>query len=117
MPSAPKRPCMHPGCPQLAPCSVHKPHTKPGHTYADRKSEPGRALYSTARWKRLRLRFLGKHPLCTACEKRDVLTLAAVVDHVIPHRGDERLFWDEGNWSALCASCHSTKTIGEVVNR
>ena len=23
---------------------------------------------------------------------------AEVVDHIVPHRGDGKLFWDEGNW-------------------
>ena len=30
------------------------------------------------------------------------------VDHVEPHRGDEALFWDEGNWQATCEWHHST---------
>jgi 5-methylcytosine-specific restriction protein A len=34
-----------------------------------------------------------------------------VVDHVIPHKGDRALFWDEANnWQALCARCHALKT-------
>jgi 5-methylcytosine-specific restriction endonuclease McrA len=36
------------------------------------------------------------------------VTLATVVDHVEPHRGDQERFWDERNWQALCASCHSS---------
>jgi 5-methylcytosine-specific restriction protein A len=32
------------------------------------------------------------------------------VDHIIPHGGDMRLFWNRGNWAALCQSCHSRKT-------
>lgn len=35
---------------------------------------------------------------------------ATDVDHVIPHRGNERLFWNEQNWQALCYECHSQKT-------
>ena len=35
------------------------------------------------------------------------------VDHIVPHRGDPRLFWDEENWQALCHSCHSKKTRNE----
>lgn len=34
--------------------------------------------------------------------------LSTVVDHVIPHRGDDVLFWDESNWQALCKSCHDS---------
>ncbi|MGN0150610.1 MAG: HNH endonuclease, partial [Clostridia bacterium] len=33
-----------------------------------------------------------------------------VVDHIVPHRGDERLMWDENNWQALCKPCHDNKT-------
>ena len=35
-----------------------------------------------------------------------------VVDHIVPHRGDARLFWDEDNWQPLCKSCHDRKTGG-----
>ncbi len=31
---------------------------------------------------------------------------ASVVDHIEPHRGDSALFWDSGNWQALCKRCH-----------
>jgi 5-methylcytosine-specific restriction endonuclease McrA len=30
------------------------------------------------------------------------------VDHIIPHRGDDRLFWDRSNWQALCAHHHNS---------
>ena len=33
-----------------------------------------------------------------------------LLDHIIPHRGDQKLFWDEGNWQALCKACHDRKT-------
>jgi 5-methylcytosine-specific restriction protein A len=42
--------------------------------------------------------------------KEGSVKAATDVDHVIPHRGNERLFWDEGNWQALCHECHSAKT-------
>lgn len=29
-----------------------------------------------------------------------------VVDHVVPHRGDHDLFWDEDNWQASCRWHH-----------
>ena len=38
---------------------------------------------------------------------------ATDVDHIVPHRGDPALFWDEENWQALCHSCHSKKTRNE----
>ena len=41
------------------------------------------------------------------------LVKASVVDHIIPHRGDAKLFWDESNWQSLCKSCHDHKTMTE----
>lgn len=60
------------------------------------------------RWQRERLAFLAKHPLCIYCAKRGLIELASVVDHIEPHRGDEKLFWNRSNWQALCAACHDT---------
>ena len=54
-------------------------------------------LYDLTRWKRARRLFLQTHPLCRMCEQRGRVSLATTVDHVVPHRGDEALFWDEQN--------------------
>ena len=62
-------------------------------------------LYN-ARWRRERLAFLAAHPLCRMHEELGRVQLATVVDHKIPHRGDETLFWDRGNWQPLCKPCH-----------
>lgn len=40
------------------------------------------------------------------CLDRGETKAASVSDHVIPHRGDERLFW-EGELQSLCKPCHS----------
>jgi len=37
-------------------------------------------------------------------------TPSAQTDHVVPHRGDMRLFWDANNWQALCAECGARKS-------
>ncbi len=63
-----------------------------------------------ARWRKARKAFLQKHPLCVECYKAGRLTPATVVDHIVPHRGNQGLFWDEGNWQALCKACHDRKT-------
>lgn len=62
------------------------------------------------RWQTLRSRFLRRFPLCVECRSAGRLTPATVIDHVIPHRGDDRLFWDETNWQPLCKQCHDKKT-------
>jgi len=65
--------------------------------------------YST-KWRAARLVFLRGYPLCKAHLERGEIVVATEVDHVVPHRGDPRLFWDRTNWQSLCKSCHSAKT-------
>lgn len=55
-------------------------------------------------WRVARVEFLKIHPVCRMCGKP-----AAVVDHITPHRGDDRLFWDRMNWQPLCVSCHNQR--------
>ena len=67
------------------------------------------------RWRKARRLFLMANPLCVICQAQGRVTPANTVDHIIPHRGDQTLFWDsQGNWQALCASCHSRKTQQET---
>ena len=36
--------------------------------------------------------------------------VADMVDHVIPHRGDKKLFWRRSNWQPMASSpCHSSR--------
>ncbi len=32
---------------------------------------------------------------------------AELVDHIVPHRGDMELFWDEDNWQSSCNWHHN----------
>jgi hypothetical protein len=61
-----------------------------------------------ARWRRARLVFLAANPLCERCSKAGKTTAATVVNHRTPHRGDYSLFWDEGNWEAVCKPHHDS---------
>lgn len=58
------------------------------------------------KWQKARIRFLQANPLCVMCAAQDRITAAQVVDHIIPHKGDQTLFWDESNWQALCKPHH-----------
>jgi 5-methylcytosine-specific restriction protein A len=48
--------------------------------------------------------------LCTQSERRGRRVIAEVIDHIVAHRGDPQLFWDETNWQPLCKACHDHKT-------
>ena len=65
------------------------------------------------RWQRARAAYLSANPLCVRCNHGGKLVTATVVDHVTPHRGDWSLFWQQGNWQALCKPCHDRKTASE----
>lgn len=58
------------------------------------------------RWQKARLTFLARFPLCSMCQKLGRTVAATVVDHIVPHRGDQALFWNTTNWQPLCAPCH-----------
>lgn len=115
MPRRPNVPCKHPGCAKLIPydqmyCEEHKKL----HVNNDRAKTAERGY--GGRWQRESKQFLREHPVCAACFERGIITEAEVVDHIIPHRGDMKLFWDRGNWQALCKPCHDNKTLNEDIN-
>ena len=60
------------------------------------------------RWRKARARYLEKHPLCVKCGEAGHVVTATVVDHIVPHRGDQQLFWDERNWQPMCATHHNS---------
>ena len=96
--------------PKLA--RVHVPPAQPGPP-----STSWRAGKTTAqrgyggRWQRARETFLARpeNVLCRMCDAAGLVVVAAVVDHVIPHRGDQALFWDTSNWQPLCKPCHDRR--------
>jgi 5-methylcytosine-specific restriction protein A len=65
------------------------------------------------RWRRARASFLARHPLCVRCQAAGCLEPSTTVDHIVPHRGNQQLFWDEANWAAMCKRCHDAKTARE----
>ena len=118
MPVRSNTPCRHPGCPELVPygekycekyCDKHKP------LHNDEQQSANSRGYGRA-WQKASRRYLEAHPLCVECMKEGRYVRATDVDHIVPHRGDQRLFWDEDNWQALCHRHHSIKTRSEDHN-
>lgn len=65
------------------------------------------------RWRRARKAYLKARPLCVQCRFEDMVTQATVVDHIMPHKGDMKKFWDRSNWQGLCKCHHDIKTATE----
>lgn len=60
------------------------------------------------KWREARAAYLKAHPLCVYCAKVGRVTAAEVVNHKIPHRGDQVLFWSRENWESLCKRHHDS---------
>ena len=60
------------------------------------------------RWQKARRTFLAKYPVCERCEREGTITAATVVNHRIPHKGDQKLFWDKHNWEPTCKRHHDS---------
>lgn len=108
------RPCRAPGCPRYAEpgtntCSVHKQPHGPKRV----ETAAYHYLYTQRAWIDGRAVFLAIHPLCAECQKHGCLAAATVVDHIVPHRGDPALFYNQDNWQTLCKPCHDAKTATE----
>lgn len=113
MPRKPKTPCCRPGCAALTYDRFCAAHTKTERRRQDReRRSPGRNLYDR-RWRKARKDYLMRHPLCEPCEAKGVQHAATVIDHIVPHRGDPVLFWDQSNWQAMAKRCHDAKTAKE----
>ena len=75
------------------------------------KENPMRKAYGTARWKRLVAK-IRKRDKWTCQQTGELLTgkypagNSPAVDHIIPHRGDPDLFWDEQNLQLVSKSWH-----------
>lgn len=70
-------------------------------------------FYWSTRWREKRIRILERDDyLCQYCLKRNVLTRANTVDHIIP-RNKGGADYDEANLQSLCESCHGKKRVQE----
>jgi len=115
MPSKPLHPCSHPGCPALVKAGRCLEHSKQEQRRQDDRRGSSTERGYNARWQRYRAQFLARHPLCECKECRDnkATTVATVVDHIVPHKGDYNLFWDPSNHQAMSEQHHNIKTAKE----
>ena len=120
MPTRPPRLCLTPGCGEIAssgrfrcPACLEK---------QQEDAQKNDRLRGTAaqrgygyKWQRFRARWIKKHPICEdpygwhPGEVREV----SDIDHIIPHKGNMKLFWDKSNLQGLCSECHKRKTALE----
>jgi 5-methylcytosine-specific restriction protein A len=112
MPQGLKHPCATSGCVNLAAgtycdgCRVKR--------VSDSRPTSAQRGYGY-RWQKTSRAFLMKNSICVDPDGRHLGRIVAAehTDHIVPHKGSHRLFWDPSNWQPLCSSCHSHKTRRE----
>ncbi len=111
MSTRPNTPCKHLGYLALVSyrqkyCDKHAPlHA------ADCETTTARGYGS--KWQKASKAFLQAHPLRVKCREDGQFVKGTVVDHIIPHRGDQKYFWDRNNWQPLSKKHHNQKTRRE----
>ena len=105
--------CSSPGCPNLAYGRYCEQHAKEKAQRCDQERGTAASRGYNSKWQKYRRKYLYEHPLCVECERVGKLKVATVVDHIAPHKGDHKLFWDQKNHQSLCGPCHNKKTAKE----
>lgn len=82
-----------------------------------RETDPCRKLYSTKRWRDLRMRILTRDLFTcqnASCGRVVSDTSELVCDHIEPHCGDVAKFW-AGPFQTLCKRCHDKVKQSEEI--
>jgi len=106
------KPCLKVGCPELVTsgyCEKHKHYLDKQRDF-NRKSPKERGYDDE--WRKFRLRYLSKHPLCVDCEEEGKVTPATEVHHEKPILEYPELKYAESNLKALCEHHHAKRGAG-----
>jgi 5-methylcytosine-specific restriction protein A len=101
----PKRPCAYPFCPELVESGYCEAHRKD----APQREKTAARGYGGA-WRKFRLAWLWKNPLCSICQDKGLIVAATEVHHKEKLKVRPDLRFDEKNLQSLCSPCHSALT-------
>ncbi len=113
MSEKPLQVCNEPGCNQLARAYRCEQHSRESNRSKSARRATGHEKAYNYKWGKASKKYRKHNPLCVSCQLSGRTSAASCVDHIIPHRGSDGLFWDKGNWCSLCWRCHSAKTRRE----
>lgn len=118
--------CSEHNCRRIIPigeryCDEHKPERDPmsDKDYAHRRKHDGYRqaqikFYNSKRWHSVQANVMDRdHGVCQYCLMNGIVTVAKMVDHVVPREVNMSLELDENNLKSACWACHRKKTIWE----
>lgn len=110
---AARKPCKHPGCPNLTDGSYCQAHQQAeSKRYDTARGTAAQRGYNAA-WRKVRAQKLRSNPLCERCEKAGRVRPATRVHHADRDAHNNA----EGNLEALCKPCHEAEHDGERFGR
>lgn len=91
--------------------SSRRPAPEVARREADQRRGSARARGYTSAWDKAADSHRRRSPICIYCEmgawgEPPRITAASLVDHLIPHRGDQAVFWNKADWISSCKPCH-----------
>lgn len=105
------KPCGSPYCTELTAERYCEKHRKKQYIEYDKWRGSASQRGYGQRWRKARLHFLRRNPLCVMYEGKGEVELAIVVDHVIPHSwGQEIVLGCWGHLAGALISARNTVT-------
>lgn len=80
---------------------------------SDDQNRKGRQkVYSSAKWRKMRLAYIDRHPLCEICQQKGLVEAAVDVHHKVSFTKFTgmkmiEMAYNPNNLMALCKECHS----------
>ena len=115
MPTAPLKPCRHPGCGALSAtgyCPAHKPASAPSvRQQTDPRYVLAKKIRDSTAWQKARRFFVAQNPVCIDPFKWHGMQYPALTQHahhILPLIDRPDLAFDGANLAPLCAPCHAS---------
>lgn len=104
---------LRPSVGRLAPRLGYAEGDQSGKEAYRRQIHPWRKWYQSGRWRKLRLEIFARDAyVCQATgallNQKEPQPFSPVCDHIVPHRGDHRLFWDPNNLRTVSKKWHDS---------
>ncbi|MFA5305890.1 MAG: ATP-binding protein [Candidatus Babeliales bacterium] len=106
------KPCLKVGCPELVTSGYCKEHQQYINKQRDFYRPSPKERGYDSEWRKFRLRYLNKHPLCVDCEAEGATVPAVEVHHEKSIREYPELKYAESNLMGLCEYHHAKRGAG-----